>query len=148
MPDTLPKNIHAHGSQDWLKSVRGLLGIPYVYAGRNQSGFDCWGLVWYVGKTLLAMDLPNHPSHRDEADKIRRIQQQMGSGDWLEIPKPEHGAVVALGKGKRVGHVGIWVDIDGGLCLHVQRGQHVAGHTVQQLRQQGFNIVKFFRFNG
>lgn len=148
MENICPKSTPASVFPAWRPKIRELFGVPYAYGGRDMFGFDCWGLVWFVYTTIFGVDLPNHPSHKDEADKIRRFQAHMDSGEWEEVDKPEHRAVVALGRGRRVGHVGVWVEIDDGICLHVQNGQHVVGHTVQQLKHHGFNIIRFFRFNG
>lgn len=148
MVDSYRNYTHGAGSEDWRSDVQDLFGVPYLYAGRDRSGFDCWGLVWFVYSKIFGVELPDHPSHKNEADKIKRLQAHMDSPDWSEIRRPEHMAVVALGRGRRVGHVGVWVDIDDGICLHVVNHQHVVGHTVQQLKGQKFNIIKFFRFNG
>ena len=55
------------GAADLVLSAIGLLGAPYRYGGEEPaSGFDCSGLVRYVARSVLGVELPR------QADAIRR----------------------------------------------------------------------------
>src|SRR6476469_6914843 len=44
--------------QSVLSRAFALLGTPYRWGGTSTDGFDCSGLVGYVFRTVLGMDLP------------------------------------------------------------------------------------------
>ena len=76
-----------------------LVGTPYRYGGNTpEGGFDCSGLVNYVYRDMLAMQLPR--TTRDlAAMQGPRIQpDRLASGD-----------LVFFGSGEAVTHVGIYV---------------------------------------
>lgn len=82
-----------------LRRAMGLLGTPYRWGGTSpDSGFDCSGLVNYVFRTALGIELP-------------RVSREMaGNGESVDRASLAAGDLVFFGRrGKRVDHVGIYV---------------------------------------
>ena len=84
--------------QTLLKRALALLGTPYRWGGTTTNGFDCSGMVGYVFKTALGIELP-------------RVSREMASsGTPVERSALTPGDLVFFGvHGRRVDHVGIYV---------------------------------------
>lgn len=96
-------------AQTLLKRGLALLGTPYRWGGNSpEAGFDCSGLVGYVFRTALGIELP-------------RISRDMArDGEQVERTSLVPGDLVFFGRrGKRVDHVGIY--IGEGRFLHAPR---------------------------
>ena len=80
-----------------LQRAMALLGTPYRWGGTDTNGFDCSGLVGYVFRNALGIELP-------------RVSREMAkSGALVDRAKLTAGDLVFFGRKGRVDHVGIYV---------------------------------------
>ena len=88
-------------AQSLLSRAMSLLGTPYRWGGSNpDSGFDCSGLVSYVFRTALGIELP----------RVSREMAQIANGKTIDRSSLTAGDLVFFGRsGKRIDHVGIYV---------------------------------------
>ena len=82
-----------------LMRALGLVGTPYRYGGNTpESGFDCSGLVNYVFRDMLALNLPRTSRELAAMQGPRIEPQRLAAGD-----------LVFFGDKGNVWHVGIYV---------------------------------------
>jgi cell wall-associated NlpC family hydrolase len=99
-----------------LQRALALMGTPYRWGGTSpDSGFDCSGLVGYVFRTALGIELPR--VSRDMAAKADA--EMVGAREELR-----QGDLVFFGLKGRVNHVGIYVG-EGRFLHSPSRGKDV-----------------------
>lgn len=106
----------AHGSQEIMLQSMGLVGTPYKWGGSNTAtGFDCSGMIQYIYKTALGVNLPR--TAREMAAASRKISDlQLKPGDLVFFN---------TSKRTKYSHVGIY--IGNGEFIHAPS----SGKTIQ-----------------
>ena len=78
--------------------AHGTIGAPYKWGGNNpKQGFDCSGLMSYVHKNALGMNIP------------RTAAQQRDRSRTISYAQLQPGDMLFFKTGKRSNHVGIYV---------------------------------------
>jgi murein DD-endopeptidase len=96
--------------QTLIQHALALLGTPYRWGGTSTDGFDCSGLVGYVFRNTLGIELPRVSRDMANAGQLISDRAKLSPGD-LVFFGTHHG--------KRVDHVGIYVGE--GRFLHAPR---------------------------
>lgn len=113
-----------------LRSALSLLGTPYRWGGTSPDrGFDCSGLVGYLYRSVLGIDLPRVSRDQARAGRAVARRADMAAGD-----------LVFFGRRGRVDHVGIYIG-EGRFVHAPSRGKDV---TVSSL-DGGYWAARFLQ---
>lgn len=106
-------DVTAHGEgriKTMLKRALALLGTPYRWGGTSpEGGFDCSGLVGYVFRNTLGIELPRISRDMANVGELIRDPNALVEGDLVFFSR----------RGKHVDHVGIY--IGNGQFVHAPR---------------------------
>lgn len=96
--------------QTLLQRALTLLGTPYRWGGTSpDGGFDCSGLVGYIFRSALGIELPRVSRDMANEGKLITDRAALTAGDLVFFSR----------RGKRVDHVGIYMG--DGRFLHAPR---------------------------
>lgn len=93
-------------------NAKDYLDIKYKHLGRDKDiGFDCWGLVLYIYKTQLGLDLPDLQSYSQNwSYEGNNYIMERYTDEWARIEKPEKFCLVMIKNFKNiVNHVGVYI---------------------------------------
>lgn len=114
-------------TQQIMKTVRSLVGIPYKHGGRTTEGLDCLGLI-HVFYNQLGIVIPDHDGreyspkwYKEDPKRFYRGLQRIGR----EIPPAQMKPLdlVYFKIGGEVTHAGVLIDERH--FLHVLKGKPV-----------------------
>ena len=94
------------------------LFTPYVKAGREMSGFDCWGLALLIREELgLPALMGPVEANKDNPLAMQRLYQALTTGPLEQVPSLKPGDLAAVLRGGVMVHVAVAVEIDGRIAL-------------------------------
>jgi len=97
------------------------------WVGKSYPVNGCWLFLSDVYAAEFGVDLPTFEEYREPAKKgIRKIREEIDSGESWESCGPIEGAAVALTQRHVITHVGVYTELDGGKILHTINGKVAA----------------------
>lgn len=117
-------------------NVADYIGLPWCAYATGPDAFDCHGIVWHGLHAYYGVDMSRYREViTDDHDGIHAaISAEKKTGNWVPLEQPQDGCVVLMGSRRRLHHIGLWVDVNGGRCLHSRPGAGVALDRLSQLR--------------
>lgn len=122
------------------------------YMGRawQRAEHDCWGFFRTVQREQFGRDIPQVTvSDYRALTKAKLLETHPHRLAWREISREElqEGDGVRMSSAKNPGHVGVWIDTDGGRVLHCDEPFGVMATSLGGILDQ-FSDVRFYRFEG
>jgi hypothetical protein len=130
-------------SKAWVSRY---VGLPWVAYATGPHAYDCWGLVVKVSFEHFGRHCHRHIDTLTNNSRAihNTIRQEIASGHWQQIDKPVDGSVVLLSLSRKFHHIGIWLDVNGGMLLHSFEGSGVCLSSYSQLQEMGFRRIEFW----
>ena len=96
------------------------IGVPFVEHGRTPEGWDCYGLVYYLSRRYLHLNVPSYSlsytdcDHADDA-----FAEHVGEWHGVQLADMQPGDVVVLNVEGLPTHCGLLLGDAGMLhCMH------------------------------
>lgn len=118
------------------------LGKPWACLGRGPDSYDCWGLVLHILRNGLGWaDAPDflYATGLEERERAfaEGMTQELATGLWQPLAKPEPYCVIMLGQTRRITHVGIWHPSN--TIFHCFEGAGVIGTKIPTMKKLGWS---------
>jgi len=124
------------------------LNKPWSCLGRGPDSYDCWGFCLHVWRDGLAW--ANAPEFLYETGLEERerafhegIAQQLATGKWERLQKPEPYCALLLGQARKITHVGIWHPSN--TLFHCFEASGVVGTKIPTMKKLGWNNMIPYR---
>jgi len=122
------------------------IGKPWVSMARGPDTFDCWGLIYDIYKTQYNIELAlNVIDPKNVSAYGKAINEGKEHPEWKEYDAPQEGFVVPVSKQNLFHHVGIWLELDGGLILHCYEGGCVVAQSLHSMKTQFWKKFKYYK---
>lgn len=111
---------------------------------------DCWGFFREVQRERFGRDLPAiRIADYSAATKASTFDAHPHRAAWRRIPAAEarEGDGLLMADAAGIGHVGIWVEVDGGRVLHCDTPYGVQMTPLDRLAE-AYTGITFYRFEG
>lgn len=118
--------------------TRKYVGLPWVLAGRDHSGADCWGLLWLVYMEQLGVGLPSYAAEtidgpeRDEISGMIRDERMKSRWTPVHYGHEREFDMIIMRRAGIESHVGIVVGCK--QMLHVVCGSEARVERFDQGR--------------
>jgi len=125
-----------------------LVGIPYKIGGDNIHGFDCGGLVRYIYRERLSLELPSFLFDVKQPHNPRNVLKafEKSLSYWEKIDDKEEFCLVAMSRrGKAVSHCGVYTGEN--RIIHAVDGLGVRWESFREIIIQHKFQFSFYRWN-
>ena len=130
--DDSEKDMYSKERDKIIDYAKKQLGVPYVWAGNDPSGFDCSGFTGYVMKEF-GKDIP------------RRAVDQFETARKLKEKNVQKGDLVFFDNGSGISHVGMIVS-DKGKPLVMIHASSSKGIIVTEIEQSDYWLTRLSGF--
>jgi len=114
--------------------VSDLVGLPYKLKGRDESGLDCFGLIWLIAKRNKTPI--KDPVYKGFDPSLVSLAEHIG---LIKIDNFETGCVLEIEKEGRL-HLGYSLDTE--RMIH---STHNEGVIIEEIVK--YNVKGYFKFN-
>jgi len=124
------------------------IGRPWVKDGDGPDEFNCGGLVRYLYRERLGIEVPTVDVDALSLLSVAKLLKDKDGGlhkDWVKVEAPKDMDAVELSHAKDPHHVGLWLDVDGGGVLHCVQGIGVMFSNPTNLHMSGWKIKGYWR---
>lgn len=105
------------------------VGVPFKDKGRDPSGWDCWGLLRYVGAEIGLGQFPSYAEAYESANGDVGMAIDAHLGNWRRLARPRAGCALLFRRFGVAYHVGLAVSRSD--MLHVTR-EMTGGTTIER----------------
>lgn len=115
--------------------VNSLIGRPYEAGVMGPERFDCYGLARHLQREFFGRALPlfQLPAEAGRFAIASAIAVHPERERWDEVERAVDGAVVVMAQQACGFHMGVFLDLDGGLIVHTTEQTGVVADTPFQL---------------
>lgn len=140
-----PADMPHAGTPHWAIQY---IGTPWESGAQGPHAFDCWSFVRHVQREHFCRTLPIVDIKAENLREVcRAFDRHNEHANWVQVENFEDGDCLELGSNTHPSHVGVWVDVDGGGCLHCVKGWGVVFQSLTSLRAD-YRLIKGWRHAG
>lgn len=112
-----------------------LIGRAYQRGAMGPDRFDCYGLARHLQSAFFGRDLPlfQLPSEAGRFAIASAIAVHPERSRWQDAHDPVDGAVAIMSRQECGFHMGVFLELDGGLIVHTVEETGVVADTPWQL---------------
>lgn len=133
--------------------------LPWRADAVWPDAVTCWLLAQAAQRELGGRELPFvNADPNDLRAVVRLVRDHPLRAEWVPVPFPQHLDAVLMSHHLHPHHIGVWLELDGGVVLHATeqftRGKPdphkpaVACDTLDGLRETGWRSFTFLAHRG
>lgn len=120
------------------------LGKPWACLARGPDYYDCWGFCLHILRHGLGWaDAPEFLYDTGLQERERAfaegMAQELATGEWQRLAKPEPYCVIMLGQTRKVTHVGLWHPSN--TIYHCAEASGVIGNRLPAMKKLGWSLM-------
>ena len=134
---------------DLFSPFRPFLGRKWSPDGKGPTHFNCYNLCRAVYRDVWGIDIPEvNVNARDVANVVRGFRNASDIPCWERIEQPLHGDAVVFAQRLAPVHMGLWLELNGGVILHAAERLGVTCVPAGMMRDYGYTKPEYYRWAG